>query len=404
MRTTVGQCNLLLLLALTATHESFGQNWIQRFPTTSPSARSYAAEAFDAARNQTVLFGGLSETVSFNTLNDTWVWNGSDWTQKFPVNNPPARAWASMAYDMTNSQIVLFGGFSSNGSSLNDTWVWNGSDWTQKFPAHSPSPRGIFTTTYDSAHRQIVLFGGAFGFGSPFLGDTWVWNGSDWTQKFPTTSPSARGGYAMAYDSLRNMTVLFSGVGSGVGSDTWLWNGSNWSQAQPSNSPPPSLYPAMAFDAVQGYMLLFGGEENCCLPMNDTWAWTGVNWVQLQPSVIPEGRYSEAIAYDMTHSQVVMFGGTDGSGFLSDTWVWGVSEPTVIRTPPYDFFEGCNDTTQVASFGAEAAAIVDSNPLTGTLDINVQALGLVADAKGQGGVGINYTPPLHWQGSPSNNC
>jgi hypothetical protein len=62
----------------------------------------------------------------------------------------------------------------------------------------------------------------------------------------------------------------------------------------------------------------------------------------------------------------------------------------VVRTPPYDFFDGCNSSSPVASFGSAAAAVVDSNPLTGTFDVNIQALGLVADAKGQAGVGVIY--------------
>ena len=54
--------------------------WIQESPATSPSARSDHAMAYDAGHGQTVLFGGGDSTGDF--LGDTWVWDGTTWTQK----------------------------------------------------------------------------------------------------------------------------------------------------------------------------------------------------------------------------------------------------------------------------------------------------------------------------------
>jgi hypothetical protein len=39
-----------------------------------------------------------------------------------------------MAYDAAAGTVVMFGGDGLNGA-LNDTWTWNGSDWTQQTPA-----------------------------------------------------------------------------------------------------------------------------------------------------------------------------------------------------------------------------------------------------------------------------
>ena len=56
---------------------------------------------------------------------------------------------------------------------------------------------------YDSLHHAIVLFGGhvaapgSRGSGGP-SDETWIWNGSNWTQALPTTSP--RGWAARAVD------------------------------------------------------------------------------------------------------------------------------------------------------------------------------------------------------------
>jgi hypothetical protein len=89
--------------------------------------------AYDAARGQVVLFGGSDGS---RLLNDTWVWDGTNWVQKFPANAPPARLAHAMAYDAARGQVVLFGGASFG--SFSDTWVWDGTNWVQKFPGDQP--------------------------------------------------------------------------------------------------------------------------------------------------------------------------------------------------------------------------------------------------------------------------
>ena len=58
-----------------------------------------------------------------------------------------------------------------------------------------------------------------------FLGDTWEWDGATWTQA-ATTGPWARGGVpSIAFDTVREKTVLFGGWGaSGALDDVWEWN------------------------------------------------------------------------------------------------------------------------------------------------------------------------------------
>jgi hypothetical protein len=52
-----------------------------------------------------------------------------NWTQLSPANSPSARYGSSMAYDPATGQMLLFGG-SSSGGELNDTWDWDGTNWT----------------------------------------------------------------------------------------------------------------------------------------------------------------------------------------------------------------------------------------------------------------------------------
>jgi hypothetical protein len=314
---------LLLLSAICAPAQAqtLAGNWNQESPATSPSARWQSSMDYDAAQGQVVLFGGYNETE----IGDTWLWNGTTWTQQSPATSPPARSQSAMVYDAAQSNVVLFGGYLSNTAPFrsNDTWVWNGSTWTQQSPATSPSARADHAMAYDAAQSQVVLFGGFTDSGTT-LGDTWTWDGTTWTQQNPATSPSARSFAAMAYDAIHNQVVMFGGQPTGTGgalNDTWVWNGTTWTQESPANSPPARNGHTMAFDAQTGQIVLFGGENANNIYLNDTWVWDGTNWTQESPAASPAARAFHNAAYDAAQGQVVVFGGLAPFP-VSDTWAW----------------------------------------------------------------------------------
>jgi hypothetical protein len=128
--------------------------------------------SFDGAHGDVVLFGGdLYPTI----YNDTWVYDGTTWTQQFPTTSPPSGSSTGMAYDAARQKIVLFDG--------GGTWTWDGSSWANALPVVSPSQLYGVAMAYDAARRQVVLFGGAVSDGQVF-GDTWVWNGTSWRIPF----------------------------------------------------------------------------------------------------------------------------------------------------------------------------------------------------------------------------
>jgi hypothetical protein len=327
LRCAIAAGALLLLLGAVCVPAHAQSNWVQESPATSPPARDYAALAYDAAQGQVVLFGGSGMPGGvLGYFNDTWVWDGTNWTQEFPADSPSARGAFGMTYDAAHGQVVLFGGFGGVGD-LNDTWVWDGTDWTQEFPANSPSARAAFVMVYDAAQSQVVLFGGLNGAGD--LNDTWVWNGSNWTQLSPANSPSARSDYDMAYDAAQSQVLLFGGLsGPSFLGDTWVWDGTDWTQLSPANSPPARGESPMAYDAALGQPVLFGGNGNGT-PLNDTWVWDGTNWTQEFPANSPSARVWSDMAYDPQRSQVVLFGGLN-LDFFNDTWVY---EPQVTASP-----------------------------------------------------------------------
>jgi hypothetical protein len=154
-----------------------------------------------------------------------------------------------MAFDPLIGKIVLFGGVSGLNSPalLEDTWTWDGADWTELHTAHSPPPREMAAMAYDPVTGTLVLHGGCADPASPYscpgrniggqpaMGDTWTFDGTDWTQQQPAASPAARDG-AVAIDGFGTApALLFGGQGdAGTGSyggnflrDTWIWSDPN---------------------------------------------------------------------------------------------------------------------------------------------------------------------------------
>ncbi len=286
------------------------------------------AMVYDSAHERIVLFGGWDGE---EFLGDTWVWDGTTWTDP---EGPDPRQRHAMAYDNANKEVVLFGGAGdiseSETPTLGNTWTWNGLKWKDVYipEGKGPSPRTGHAMTYDGSKSRIVLFGGMPG-SSPF-GDTWEWDGTKWTNVTPKVdSPNPRIGHAMVYDSAHERVVLFGGSdGQRRLRDTRAWNGSTWANVTPENegeSPSPREGHAMAYDSAQGQVVLFGGSDGR-RRLGDTWTWDGTTWANVTPEnegESPSPREGHAMAYDGERGRVVLFGGSnDLRPSLDDTWEW----------------------------------------------------------------------------------
>jgi len=121
-----------------------------------------------------------------------------------------------------------------------------------------------------------MLYGGRVSSPSVVLGDTWEWDGTDWTRRMPTTSPPLRDQPGLSFDTRRGRAVLFGGlVGQfpyfGYLTDTWDWDGTNWTLRTYSGTPPAGrLVDSMAYDPLRGQTVLFGGF-NATGVLGDTW-------------------------------------------------------------------------------------------------------------------------------------
>ena len=183
---------------------------------------------------------------------------------------------------------------------------------------------------YDSGRDRVVLFGGWDATFTPF-GDTWEWNGDEWTQ-VADAGPSSRAGHAMCFEAGAGRTVLFGGSD---GSDTWAWNGTDWTEV---NDVGPAPCQGAGLVSAGESCFLFGGIDETANPdalYRLTWELSGTDWTERQ-DIGPAARHGHAMAYDSDRGRVVLFGGaglssavvTDGDLF-SDTW----EMPAAAETP-----------------------------------------------------------------------
>lgn len=291
--------------------------WTQKSPVSHPSARNSHGMAYDAARGEVVLFGGSAGGT------ETWTWDGTNWTQKSPANNPSSREQHMLVYDAARELVVFFGGQPSTFSE--ETWTWDGTDWTQESPGSSPSGRKVYhSCAWRETSQEIILHGGLTFVPSAFNDETWSWDGTDWTELFPGTTPSAQDASAMAPRTASELLLFIGNIGGIDSQETWLWDGSDWTLASPASAPSARTLFDMAAWCESDTVVLFGGQNDESFPvvdyLDDTWLWDGTNWTDLGLTG-PSARFGHAMAFDEARNQIVLFGGGDGGGNKFDTWV-----------------------------------------------------------------------------------
>ena len=316
-----------LLLAASAAAQ-----WSQASTPTVPPSRTDAAMTYDPLRGQCVLFGG-GPVTGINLRSDTWLYDGTDWTQASPANSPTGRLGAASTFDAARGVAVMFGGIASSISIAlpsNQTWEWNGTDWAQATPAAAPTGRAYHGMAYDLVRQRTVMYGGSTNPGLLITSNqTWEYDGTTWAQTALTspTNPGPRQFPAMCYHAGIARTVLFGGINpqTGGNSDTWLYDGSNWVLLPVAGTVPgPRNMPEMVFDSQRGVCVMQGGTvPSSGIPIDETWEFDGVSWQQVNTAQ-PTSRARFAMAYDEARQAVVTFGGSaPGNVAVTETWRYG---------------------------------------------------------------------------------
>jgi len=184
----------------------------------TPAARRFIQMVYDASADQVILFGGTGQ--GGQKFDETWAYdpNNATWENRQPSGTPGPRWVYAMAYHALENKTILFGGLTPDGES-NETWVYdyNTNTWTNMSPTVEGgvlTPRVAASMVYDSSADDVIMFGGEDSSGQ--LDETWAYNYS--TNKWSRLDPDQVGGvlrpregHAMVYDASAGKTILFGG-------------------------------------------------------------------------------------------------------------------------------------------------------------------------------------------------
>lgn len=282
----------------------------------------------------------------------------SQWTLVAAGNQPPLRSGHRLVFDAARQEVVLFGGFDDT-NHLSDTWVWNGSTWTQRMPTYVPLARQLHAMAYDAARQRVVLFGGSAAASgtTAYLGDTYEWDGANWVPRPSVTFPPPRRESAMAYDATRQRCVLFGGALSGgtVTAQTWEWEGANWAQVATAGFSPPSQIVwanSTPFGPRVAGLTGFGA--------NGMRAFDGAAWAAWSPTAVSLSSFQ--LAFDGVRDQFVAVG-RQGSTPATAVCVGTPHAATLVGAgcgnPPLQFTPQPNGAPIL---GATARALISNAP------------------------------------------
>lgn len=269
------------------TQETFTwrDSWRAVASASKPAAREAAMMVYDPIHEEMVLFGGCSKCAVGDHIlndgnapgavfyNDTWTFRAGQWTPHPQANPPEARAQGAMAWDNRRGRVVLLGGIHENTTqsvaALRTMWSWTGTQWVADSPAHLPPAMSGASIAYDPASNNVVMFGGAT-YNNVFFplrtgtSDTWIWDGTDWSQPSISLPPPPRTQGAFAWNVARQRLELFGGesVFSLMRNDLWEWNGatSTWAQVDVVNAPPTTSHVMVSLPDGSGLAIIGGGS------------------------------------------------------------------------------------------------------------------------------------------------
>ncbi|MDX2094290.1 MAG: DUF4215 domain-containing protein [Kofleriaceae bacterium] len=290
---------------------------------------SDAMMAYDPATRRVVLFGGYSSGPE----NVTWQWTGA-WSNVGATGAPGAR-WAGIVAS-TSTELVLVGGQTASSPYLvGDTTLLQGTAWS---PVRTLGARIAMGVAHDPLRATTVFYGGLASTSTAptTLNATLQSDTLELTTAGlgPRTqgSPALQASLAMAYNPIAKNVLLY-GLSASNASQTWLWNGTMWTQATPPVSPAPRIAAPAAFDG-ETISIVGGAPPSFGITLGDVVSYDGTTWTP-GPTFLPSYWPGMAAGYDPIGDQMLMFGGSDGNYSSDKTFAFkaGVASELVTNAP-----------------------------------------------------------------------
>ncbi len=253
-----------------------GTVWTRRFTSNPP------LQGFQLANPATVAmtFHPPGNGVVMVYEGSTWLWSGSDWLlHPATLGGSGSPGNVAMAHDPGRNQTVLYVGTRYSGGSMtpvSQTYLWDGFAWTPRPTAVIPWPVEQATMAFDGSAGRLVL--GTNGVGG---GAFYEWNGNNWQQRLPLGAPGATG--AFAADTTQQRVVMFDSVLNAQPNHTWTVANGIVQQLSTPVEPARRLGAAMAYDPIRQRTVMFGGAAVWNVALNQTWV-LGDTWEFQMPA------------------------------------------------------------------------------------------------------------------------
>lgn len=308
-----------------------GSVWVQRFPVTKPPARSAHTMVYDSGRDRVIMFGGRQEQVDRNSsavfLGDTWAWDGENWTRIESPESPSSRHFAGLTYDPDRDRVILFGGnaFGADGTTIEplfDTWELDGNQWTRVATGAPTVVKPVLT--YDAANDRVVMMGLNQ---ANLTSVMYTYDGAahTWTQVTTDKMPTCVNEGHLIYREDTQKLVFVGGLcvaGTPTSEEVFEWDGTGWVKVT-TNSIPRGAGQATAFNPDRKHFVAFGGSTVLSGAIgSETLMLVGTTWRGSSLPARPRPRSLAAFASDPDTNTVWMFGGLDETGnfYLVDFW------------------------------------------------------------------------------------
>ncbi len=270
------------------------------------SSRFYKqGAAYDSSRKVVVVFGGQeADHTTADTSSTTWLIDEDGVREVMQRGGPSARGGAALAYDAARDRVVLVGGTrQSSGAGLTDTWLFDGTTWTEAEPA-TPAPAvSAAGIAYDATRERVVIVKPV----TDQRGETWEWDGNTWMQIATEGLPYAYQ-YSLTWDPDRQRVL---GVVEG---ELWQYDGASWSRLDSDAADPSRRNGAIAYDATRDRVVFYSGGSTL-------WEHDGARWIAVEQPA-PIARHNASTTFDVDRGRLLVTGGSGGQGNLQATWEW----------------------------------------------------------------------------------
>jgi hypothetical protein len=323
-----------------------------------PSARIGTSVVYDGNLGGVLLFGGYDIS---GPRGDTWLYDGRSWrllADEDPTGDeaPIPRQDMAVSWDPERRRVVLFGGRAGN-PALDDTWVWDGLEWT-RLDVIGPSQRSGAAIAADPVDGGLLLSGGRDR--GEYYVDTWRFVDDSWTlladpggfgpsdRARMVYSPDAGGILRFGGRTEIETTIcppqeicgpLLQEVALGAFA---LWDGVAWvdpgAQQGTDGEPGARWGHVMAYHPGAG-LVVHGGDRSNGPVLDGTWTVRDDEWdlvvvapVAPQSVVTPTAQTDHALSWDGERERLVLVPRAASRTWLLDDGRWSLAEANAAST------------------------------------------------------------------------